>query len=68
MTRHDARELLNNPNATRAEIHRAIYSLDMEIKYIYESRKGNPAQNSKGDIRENLDLIALLEAKLDALA
>lgn len=68
MTRHDAREILNNPSATREDIHRAVYSLDMEIRYIYESRKQNPAQDSSNDIRENLDLIALLEARLDALA
>lgn len=67
MVREQARELLKSSQVTRELLKQTIYALKMELRYIYQSRKENWAQETQSDIRESQELLDQLEAKLASL-
>lgn len=67
MPRANARNVLQNNNASNREIERAILLLIADLDYLVASYKTNPAQETQTDIRESRELLDKLRAKLATL-
>lgn len=67
MPRDNAKKVLQNPDASREEIHMAIVWLSTDLQYIIKSMPTNPAQETQACVRESQELLEKLALKLSSL-